>query len=178
MSAVTLLFEHRGLDPSERAERVAEAIGVLLTDVERRSLLRFEKARVAHLSGERRLPKRVLVLMGKRGWYWACLCAHFGVNVRWCCPDEKALADGLCWITRDSERFFPDRAAQIMTSIDVSSRRCGFAGRDLVVLDDPSLMTPEQHALCARGTEVFVDAGGTSNSAVAADSPYVHVSFP
>ncbi len=152
-AAVRLLFE----EPSPA--NAAIAIAELAAGPERRQSLRVERAKTALLGGARALPRRALVLSGEGGWQWVCALAQRGVKVRWCLRDTRALGDGLCWITRDTERYFPERKEETAACVSVSEERAGFAGRDLVVTDGTAPLSAAERGHLGRGAVVLVDCG-------------------
>ena len=133
--AVSLVFDYLGRNSASRIRAAARAVARLAADPERNRLAAVASAKRRFLGGEKRPPRRALVVMGGEGWRWTCLLAHYGTKVRWCSQDGgDALAEGMCWLRRDTERYFPDRLSAVLSCVTVSETVCGFAGRDCIVL--------------------------------------------
>ncbi len=182
MTACRLLFDLARARSLERINTVAQEIEALARDPERDRLARLASARRAFLTDGKAVPKRALLLLGEMGWRWAYVLAHFGVRVRWCSPDDKALAEGLCWLRRDAERYFPDRVNAILRHVTVSERTYGFAGRDFVVVDDPAALDSQARSLLPADAVVIVDRTGNqgieSHPIDPAPGPFPTVVFP
>ncbi len=171
--AVELFFNAKKKTGADRIRLVAEAIQALSLGDERRALLRMKEISETHSPGTgdgakngdgKTGVKRALLLMGTEGWKWAELLALYGIRVRWCGKDAKALADGICWIQRDLDRYFPDKADPAVNLITVSETVCGFRGRGLVVCDDAALLSDDAASLLPDKSIVFVDAAGAEKA--------------
>lgn len=169
--AVSLFFDGQRKPRHQRMALVADAMGTLAASVESRHLQRLHHVQEAHMTGQDMDHERALVIMGEGGWEWAGLLALYGLQVRWCCGEEKVLADGLCWLSRQLERFLPQRHDDALARITLSTQvDHGGAGRSLVVSDAPDAL-PEglaaqlpADALCvqARHARTWQDALASS----------------
>jgi len=139
-TAVRVFFEYYRAGTRKRIEAIASAIEQLAGDPQRPLLKRMAELRKRFQREGGKPPRRALVIAGEEGWRWACLFAHYGTMTRWVWTQEQILADGLCWLRRDTERYFPDRLDQILRCVTASTCVCGFAGRDLVVASDLDLI--------------------------------------
>jgi hypothetical protein len=67
----------------------------------------------------------------------------------------------MCWLRRDCERYGPERVDATVRHVTVSERVVGFAGRDLVILDDPARIDARAAELLPEGSVVLADRTGS-----------------